>query len=83
MSPTYAEVSRRANELITERDHEWAGIPMPLPGLSLTLETKHPWAEKVATLQGILDEEREPDRPVPKDAVDADVLNSWWSTRLQ
>jgi hypothetical protein len=35
---TYAELSRRICALLYERDQEWAGIPIPLPRLSLTIE---------------------------------------------
>ncbi len=53
--PTWAELSVAINQLVTERDSEWAGVPMVLPGTGLVLEDRHPWAGKIADLQRIVD----------------------------
>src|SRR5881394_3487951 len=38
---SYADVSRAINALAVERG-DLSGVPMPLPGLRITLESRHP-----------------------------------------
>lgn len=80
--PTYAQLSRAMNQLVTERDGEWCGTPMPLPGMRLVLEDKHPQAALTAELQRIVDDEH-PEEVTPDDhAADPAslrVVNSWYS----
>lgn len=42
MSLTWADVRQKIADLAIERG-EWAGLPMPLSGLALTVEDKYPW----------------------------------------
>lgn len=78
MSLTYAEISRRINREFQKR-REWAGVPMPLPGLGLVVEPKHPAAEMIAELQRIVDEDHP--RPVAPALTDDDkgwrIVNEW------
>lgn len=54
MMPTYSELNVRINKYITDRDHEWCGVPMPLPGLGLVLANGYPHAERVQQLQEVI-----------------------------
>lgn len=79
--PTWSQVAKRISDLVTERDGEWCGFPMPLKGLGLVLEDKHPMKDTVAGVQAIVDGDVEP-RAV---ACDADIMgwhivNSWHSS---
>jgi hypothetical protein len=93
--PSFAEVSRRISALLYERGEEWSGLPMPIPGLRLTLESKHPWKARIAELEAVLQAAR-PDEPLDE-ALDRDAVpiaarqfddgpwtlrNTWYSTRL-
>ena len=79
--PSYAELSRRINQLVTERDGEWCGLPMPLPGLGLVLEDRHPWAERIGEMQRIIDGEPPPAASAAHGPGDETagwrVINSW------
>lgn len=70
--PTFAEVSRKINQIVTERDGEWCGMPMPLPGLGLVLEDRHPGREKLDELQAIVDGDQSKEDAV--ESVDPDLL---------
>jgi len=52
--PTFAQVSLALNKLVVERDGEWAGFPMPLPGAGLVLEDKSPHVEAVRQIEEAL-----------------------------
>lgn len=54
-TPTWSQVAKGISDLMTHRDGEWCGFPMPLPGLGLVLEDKHPLAAKIAEVQRIVD----------------------------
>lgn len=83
--PTYAQLSRAINQVVTERDGEWCGVPMPLPGMGLVLEDRHPKAAFIADIQRIVDSD---DTAVlPADDLDPDPdlqgwreVNSWRGT---
>jgi hypothetical protein len=55
--PSYEQIMLRMNALVTHRDGEWCGMPLPLPGLGLVLEDRHPYAAKLASLQRAMDDE--------------------------
>lgn len=77
--PTYAQLSRAINQIVTERDGEWCGTPMPLPGLSLILEDRHPHAARMKELQRIVDEDvTAPDAP-DASAERVRFINAWYS----
>ncbi|MGE3278044.1 MAG: hypothetical protein AB7O67_23275 [Vicinamibacterales bacterium] len=76
--PTYAEISRRLSALYVQRS-EWCGLPMPIPGLTLTLEPKNPFrdiCEQVEAAQAEPAPAAESDDPV-------EVVNVWFSRTLQ
>lgn len=76
-----AEVFKTLNQVITERDGEWCGLPVPLPGLGLVLEDKHPRAEQIAELQRITDEDEVPVERERGDFGDGwGVMNKWRAT---
>lgn len=80
--PSYAEISRRVSALLLSRGEEWAGLPMPIPGLRLSIEPKNPWLDRITALQTIV---HEPQPVVPPDDEDDGpwtVTNQWYSTRL-
>lgn len=89
--PSYGEVSRRLNAYLAAERNEWAGIPIPIPELKLTIEDRNPWKTKIDQLQAHQTVEDlahaiERDGPAePKDADDEDwlVRNTWWSSRLR
>ena len=78
--PSWSVLAKRISDLITERDGEWCGFPMPLRGLGLVLEDKHPLANMVAEVQKIVDD---PPTPVvhacTNDMVGWQIVNSWRS----
>lgn len=83
--PSYAVASRRINAWLAATGQEWAGVPMPIPNLSLTIEEKNPWRDKIAAIEKVCHAEGEPRHIRPficnADAMDWLVVNSWWSTR--
>ncbi len=54
MMPTYSELNVKINKWLTIRDHEWCGVPMPLPGLNLVLAEGYPHVDRVKQLQEII-----------------------------
>ena len=91
---TWAMFSRAINAHVTEQEREWAGIPMPLPGYTLSIAEGHPMKDRLEEMQRIVHEEH----PVPPDFWDADpepdpdapspdapvrIVNEWWSRRLR
>jgi hypothetical protein len=78
--PSRAEFFRALNQVVTERDGEWCGIPVPLPGLGLVLEEKHPHVEQIRELQRITDEHDESlvgRRVCSHDDLEWVSVNSW------
>lgn len=76
MSLTYPEVVTRLSHLGQLRG-EWAGIPMPIQGLRLTVEDRNPYAKGLAELQDDLDAK---DKPALEDD-EWQYVNTWWSRR--
>ena len=74
--PTYAQLSVMINKLITERDGEWCGMPMPLPGLGLVLEDRHPGAARLAQIQAIIDGGAK-EKAADPDIAGWQVVNRW------
>jgi hypothetical protein len=73
--PTYAEISVRINAALYATEGEWAGIPMPLPGAGLVVESRHPRAEQLRQLQAIVDD----DEPAtPRELPDGCTLINEW-----
>lgn len=70
---SYAEMSRRLSKVWQQRG-EWAGLPMPLPGLALVLEDRHPGAAMLAEAQRILDR----DAPATPTALPLDPDLAGW-----
>lgn len=89
--PTYAEASRRINAWLAHTGQEWAGIPMPIPDLKLTIEPKNPWKAKIEAVEAACHDEetaglrKKSDRRFICNADDGDwlVKNTWWSERLR
>jgi hypothetical protein len=80
--PSWSQIARAVSNLMTERDGEWCGFPMPLPGLGLVLESRHPLAEKVAAIQQIVDEGRSQTTiACSEDDMGWRVVNSWPSSQ--
>jgi hypothetical protein len=77
--PTYAELSVAMNRLMTARDREWCGVPMPLPGLGLVLESKNPHRELLRKVQAVVDMERppEPARACTDEDMTWQFVNQW------
>lgn len=80
--PSRAMFFKALNRLAAERDGEWAGLPVPLPGLGLVVEDRHPRAAQIAELQRITDEHEEPpggrrDHTCDDDALGWRSVNSW------
>jgi hypothetical protein len=81
--PSWAEVGKRLNALATS-EGEWSGIPTLLPGLTLSLVDDHPWADRLAGAQTIVDE-NEPKETVTctEDDLKWQVVNAWYSRKEQ
>lgn len=75
--PSWSQIAKAISDSMT-KDGEWCGFPMPLPGLGLILESKHPLANKVAEVQKIVDG-NEPAKTIActDDAMGWRVVNSW------
>lgn len=89
--PTYAEVSRRVSQLLVSRGEEWAGLPMPIPGLRLTLEPRNPWRERLNLIEEAVHkgESNAPGDVIHVTSLDDEheaspwtVRNAWFSRRL-
>ena len=77
MGPTYGEISRRINREFEKRG-EWAGLPMPLPGLGLVVEPKHPAAAMIADLQRAVEVDTPPEtRACSADDLGWRIVNEW------
>lgn len=76
----YDAISRAFNQVFYERDGEWAGIPMPLPGCELVVEPRYPRAKDVMAMQAIIDDDAE---PTPEPPEDCTLINQWYSDRLR
>ena len=78
MSPTYGAISRVINREFEKRG-EWAGLPMPLPGLGLVVEPKHPAAAMIADMQRAVDlDHHRPASPPPDPEDDGwSLVNQW------
>lgn len=80
--PTYAELNVAINKMVTERDGEWCGMPMPLPGQQLIVEDRNPHRERLAEIQRIVDEGQPTDTPArtytPEELALVEV-NRWYS----
>lgn len=74
MSITYPELRRRLSTLMLERDSEWAGVPVPIDGLKLSLEPKYPY-QNLATITDVAGEERE--------EPGVECINFWYSRRRE
>lgn len=80
--PTYAELNVAINKLVTERDGEWCGMPIPLPGQQLIVEDRNPHRAKLAEIQRIFDEGQPADAtertctPAERALVE---VNRWYS----
>jgi hypothetical protein len=75
VSVSYAELSRRINAHLLSQG-EWAGVPMPLPGLGVVMEPKHPFADRMPELQAIVDSDR-PKAPTTDDVEGWRIVNQW------
>lgn len=76
----YGELSRLVSQVATATG-EWCGFPMPIPGLTLDIEPKNPWIEKVRAIER---DDRRADAPEsPFDDIPLptgySVVNSWFS----
>lgn len=77
--PPWDEINRAINAHVLA-EGEWAGIPLPLRGLGLTVEPRHPRAAQIAQLQRIVDGD---DADLSPHACTSDDLgwrevNRWW-----
>lgn len=87
-SRSWAQMSRSLSAYMFRREKEWAGLPMPIPGLQLTVEATHAWRDRVMEMQGIVHDDPE-NRPPPEFGEDSDpdedgwtIHNEWFSHRL-
>jgi hypothetical protein len=78
---SWTSFSKAMNAYLTERDGEWCGIPMPLPGAGLVLEDRHPHKARTAEMQRIIDDEEPVGDETPlglrADTEGWRVVNSW------
>lgn len=78
--PTWADLAYATSQILTERDGEWCGIPMPVKDGGLVIEDRNPYRDFIAGLQAIVDE-RDEDAPASPPARDDDdgwtVINHW------
>lgn len=78
MSPLWSQIAKAISDHVTESDGEWCGFPMPLPGLGLVLESKHPLRDKVQEIQEIVDDGRStPPSPDDEPAGGWRIVNEW------
>lgn len=80
--PTYADTNRAINALLFARGDEIAGVPMPLPGMRLDVEDRHPARELIEKLQEAVDvDKREPSLRAcrDEDLFDYQEVNRWYS----
>lgn len=75
---TYADLSERINKLVTERDGEWCGVPMPMPGNPIEIESRNPWREKLEPVMKMMN----PPKPDDEFEPQANIINRWFSERL-
>jgi hypothetical protein len=82
---SYAQMSRNLSTWMFNHEKEWAGLPMPIPRLRLTVEETHPWRDRILAMQEIIHEDPEK-APDDDEAETADnpwtVRNQWFSRRL-
>lgn len=77
MSLTYGAISRAINRELEKRG-EWAGLPMPMPGLGLVVEEKHPAAAMIAEMQKAIDSGREPEvQACAEEDLGWRIVNEW------
>jgi hypothetical protein len=76
---SWRSVWKAINAMQTARG-EWCGIPVPLPGLGLVMESRYPHHAELAELQRII-EENEPRPPRTITCRDGDlswrIINTW------
>jgi hypothetical protein len=75
---TYADLSERVNKLVTKRDREWCGVPMPMPGNPIEIESRNPWREKLKPVMEMMN----PPKPDSEFEPEANIVNQWFSERL-
>lgn len=73
---SYSDINVAMNRILREKG-EIAGIPMPLPGLGLVLEDRHPWAARLPELQAIINSDTRV-KADPPESPD-EIVNSWYS----
>lgn len=85
---SWPDVSRTMNQIATQRDGEYCGVPLPLPGLGLTVAPGYPEAQaaRLRVVQEIMDS-GDP-VAVARAAAKADqpgsvVLNRWHSSKYR
>lgn len=83
--PTYPELRRVMADIALTRG-EWAGVPMPIEGLSLHIEPSYPYQELGDHVPS--DEDRARDKKRSANGLNADglangemLVNSWYSAR--
>jgi hypothetical protein len=79
---SWATLSQRICALLYDRDQEWAGIPIPLPRLTLTIEPSHPWRARLLEMQAALDMPVPDPDPDLEPVVGGRIRNTWYSRRL-
>ena len=80
--PSYSDFFKAMNQIVTEAESEWCGIPGTLPGLGLVLEDRHPRAAQVAEMQRIVDGDApKADLACKSDDLGWRLVNEWWSFR--
>lgn len=78
---TWADVAKIISDHMTAQG-EWCGMPIPLPGLGLVLESKHPMADKIAEITRVVNFDRPPRTVVcSTDAVESTIVNHWRSVQ--
>lgn len=71
---SWPDVGRFINRRLADRGGEWCGVPMPVEGLTLHVEDRNPWRDRIGHLDRIVN-------PPTAAAEDDDlvVINHWWS----
>lgn len=79
--PTWDVIRRRLSQWGMEEHGEWCGIPLPMPGLPMSIEPRNPWKDKIEAFAYAI----APDTAAacsPED-MEWQIRNTWYSTRLR
>lgn len=81
--PSWSEIARTLGYFMASEHGEWSGVPMPVAGLKLEIESRNPWRDRILELQAGF--EQDEGTPVDEDPEDAayTFVNEWYSRSLR